>query len=233
MQRMRCGSQNAALVCHRGWRWLIFTRSTHKRTPDGLSVRKEGCAGAELRPRSRPQHWSLFEAVKCARRALEWRVAQASQGCAASPPRAARVRASVALTFARPPVAPRPKASSLHVASRRHGASLRRASGFEGCWPLQVAVLTRHFWPTLQRRTVLPPTRTRPSSVRADGRAHEHHFPSHMRPHPVCQHDAVAFFVKNTKLSTHSALRSTRLRPAPLAVAVRSRILERSVSSEF
>ena len=185
-----------------------------------------------MRPRSRPQRWSLFEAVECARRALEWRVAQASQGCAASPTRAAWVRASVALTFTRPPAAPRPKASCLHVASGRHGASLRRAGGFEGCWPLQVAVLTRRFWPTLQRPAALPPTRTRPSSVRADGRAHELHFPSHMRPRPVCLRDAVAFFVKNTKLSVLSALRLTRLRPALLHAPVRSRILERSVSSE-
>ena len=173
--------------------------------------------GAELRPCSQPQRWSLFEAVKCARRALELRVAQASQGCAASPPRAARVRASVALTFARPPAAPRPKASCLHVASGRHCASLRRAGGFAGCWPPQIAALTRRFRPTLQRCAALPLARTRPPSARADGRAHELHFSSHMRPHPVCQRDAVAFFVKNTKLSTHAALRSTRLRPAPLA----------------
>ena len=185
-----------------------------------------------MRPHSRPQRWSLFEAVECARRALEWRVVQASQGCAASPPRASRVRASVALTFARPPAAPRPKASCLYVASGRHGASLRRAGGFEGCRSLLVAVLTRRFRPTLQRRAALPPTRTRPPSARADGRAHELHFSSHMRPHPVCQRDAVVFFVKNTKLSTHAALRSTRLRPAPLQPPVRSRILERSVSSE-
>ena len=217
---------------HRGWSRLIITRSTHTTTPDGLSVRKEGCAGAELRLHSQPQRWSLFEAVKCARRALKLRVAQASQGCAASPPRAARVRASVALTFARPPAEPKPKASCLHVASGRHGASLRRAVGFEGCRPLQVAVLTRRFRPTLQRRAALPPTRTRPPSARADGRDHELHFPSHMRHHPVCLRDAVAFFVKTTKLSVLSALRSTRLRPAPLQPPVRSRILERSVSSE-
>ena len=96
---------------HRGWSWLIFTRSTHATTPDGLSVRKEGCTRAELRPCSRPQRWSFFKAVKCARRALKWRVAQALQVCAASPTRAARVLASVALTFARPPAAPKPKAS--------------------------------------------------------------------------------------------------------------------------
>ena len=173
--------------------------------------------GAELRPRSQPQRWSLFEAVKCARRALELRVAPASQSCATSPPRAARVRASVALTFARPPAAPRPKASCLHVPSGRHSASLRRAGGFASCRPLPVAAQTHRFRPTLQRRTVLPPTRTRPSLVRADDRAHELHFPSHMRHHPVCLCDAVAFFVKNTKLSVLSALRLTPLRPAPLA----------------
>ena len=231
----RCGRQNTldgAPVRHRGWRWLNFTRSTHATTPDGLSVRKEGCAGAELRPRSRPQRWSLFKAVKCARRALEWCVAQVWQGCAASPPRAARVRASVALTFARPPAEPRPKASCLHVASGRHGASLRRAGGFEGCRPLQVAVLTRRFRPTLQRPPALLPTRTRPFSVRAEGRAHELHFLSHVRHRPVCLRDAIMFCVKNTKLSVLSALRSTRLHPAPHKPPVRSRIFQRSVSSE-
>ena len=232
LRLLRCGSQNATPTRHRGRSRLIFTRLTHTTTTDVLSVRKEGYAGAELRPRSRPQRWSLFEAVECARRALEWRVVQASQGCAALPPRAARVRARVALTFARPPAEPRPKASCLHVSSGRHGTSLRSAGGFEGCRPLQVAELTRHFRPTLQRPAALPPTRTRPSSVRADGRHHEIHFPSHMRPHPVCLRDAVAFFMKNTKLSTHAALRSTRLRPAPFACAMRSWILERSVSSE-
>ena len=93
-------------------------------------------------------------------------------------------------------------------------------------------MLTRRFWPTLQRPAALTPTRTRPPSARADGRHHKLHFPSHMRHRPVCLLDAVAFFVKNTKLSTHAALRSTRLRPAPLACAMRSWILERSVSSE-
>ena len=159
-------------------------------------------------------------------------VAPASQGCAASPPRAAPVRASVALTFARPPAAPRPKASCLHVASGRHGASLRRAGGFEGGRPLPVAALTHRFRPTLKRPAALLPTRARPSSVRADGRAHELHFSSRMRHRPVCLRDADVFFVKNTKLSVLSALRSTRLRPAPLQPPVRSRILERFVSSE-
>ena len=139
---------------------------------------------------------------------------------------------SVALTFARPPAAPRPKASCLHVASGRHDTSLRRAGGFEGCRPLQVVALTRRFCPTLQRPAVLPPTRTRPSFVRADGRAHELHFTSHMRHRSVCLRDAVVFFEQNTKLSVLSALRSTRHRPAPHKPPVRSRILERSVSSE-
>ena len=39
-------------------------------------------------------------------------------------------------------------------------------------------------------------------------------------------------FCENTNLSTRFALRSTRLRPTPLAVAARSLILERSVSFE-
>ena len=115
----------------------------------------------------------------------------------------------------------RPKASCLRVASGRHGASLRRAGGCEGCRPLQVAVLTRRFRATLQRCAALPLARARPSSVCADGRAHELHFPSYTRHRPVCLRDAVAFFVKNAKLSVLSALRSTRLRPAPCAVAVR------------
>ena len=134
--------------------------------------------------------------------------------------------------FCTPSRRARPKASCLHVAFGRHGASLRRAGGFDGCRPLQVVMLTHRFRPTLQRPTALLPTRARPSSVRADGRAHELNFRSHMRHRPVCIRDAVVFFVKNTKLSVLSALRSTRLRPAPHKPPVRSRILERSVSSE-
>ena len=172
----RCGRQNAldgAPVRHRAWSRLIFTRSTHMRTPDGLSVRKGARElSCGLTPGRSVGRFSKRSSALAARlsgaslrpRRVVLRRRHAQHGC---------VRA---LTFARHPAEPRPKTSCLHVASGRHGASRRRASGFEGCRPPQVAVPTRRFLPTLQRPIALLPTRTRPSSVRADGRAHELHF---------------------------------------------------------